>query len=315
MPGIVRCEVVPLPDDRFSFRIDGREVTAWHFGGGLKRPFLYPVNGPQSGESLTRMGHPGAPDHDHHDSVWFAHNKLLGINFWGNSSSAQIRQLQWLAMEDSDDAARAAVRLGWFDGHDPQPLVLQDLIIEVRPMAHGEYTIELSSSFTPRAEEIEFQQTNFGFLAVRMARSISAVFGEGKLTSSMGAVGEKQLFDKTAAWMDYSGPMPVRSADGKRASSVEGITLFDHPRNPGHPVSWHVRDDGWMGPSVCHAGPIVVKKTESLQLRYLLHVHAGEVDAERSNNVQREWAALGAPGVKKSTKPHHHFEFTRANTI
>ena len=46
---------------------------------------------------LTRMGHPGAPDHDHHQSIWFAHHKVMGIDFWGNASGAVIRQLQWLA--------------------------------------------------------------------------------------------------------------------------------------------------------------------------------------------------------------------------
>src|SRR5436190_2729812 len=163
MPGITRCEVLPLPDDRLSFRIEGREVTAWHFSDRLKRPFLYPVNGPASGASLTRMGHPGAPNHDHHDSVWFAHNRLLGIDFWGNTSHASIRQLQWLAMDDADEFARAAVRLGWFDGHDARPLVEQDVIIEVRPLEGGDYTIELTSRLTPRAEELEFQKTKFGF--------------------------------------------------------------------------------------------------------------------------------------------------------
>lgn len=315
MPGIVRCEVLPLPDDRFSFRIDGTEVTAWNFGSTLKRPFLYPVNGPGSGESLTRMGHPGAPNHDHHDSVWFAHHKVLGIDFWGNTSPASIRQLQWLALEDGNEYARAAVRLGWFDGHNPKPLLQQDLVIELRPLADGEYTIELSSQFMPQAEELEFQQTNFGFFAVRVARSLSAVFGEGRLTSSTGDSGEKNLFDKTAEWMDYSGPMPQRLADGARTSAVEGITLFDHPFNPRHPASWHVRDDGWMGPSVCHAGPLQVRQADPLRLPYLLHIHSGPADRERAAVIQRDWHARPLLEVRKSTRPHHQFEIVASNTV
>ncbi|HVJ68851.1 MAG TPA: PmoA family protein [Caulifigura sp.] len=313
MPGITRCDVLPLPGDRFSFRVDGREVTAWNFAADLKRPFLFPVNGPVSGESLSRLGHPGAPNHDHHDSVWFAHNKVLGVDFWGNTSPASIRQTQWLAMEDNDQFARAAVRLAWSDGHDAQPLLEQDLIIEVRPLVSGDYTVELTAQFTPRAEVLEFQQTNFGFFAVRVARSISAVFGEGRLTSSSGATGEKNLFDKTAEWMDDSGPMPKTLADGSRAAVMEGITLFDHRTNPRFPSSWHVRDDGWMGPSVCHSAPLVVRRSQPLMLRYLLHPHSGPVDQEKATTVQTEWHSRPLLTVRKSTKPHHQFEITPAS--
>ncbi|QDT53838.1 hypothetical protein Pan44_18620 [Caulifigura coniformis] len=313
MPGITRCEVLPLPDDRFSFRIEGREVAAWNFSDRWKRPFLFPVNGPVSGESLTRMGHPGAPDHDHHDSAWFAHNKVLGINFWANNSPAFIRQLQWVALEDHDDYARAAVKLGWFDGHDPQLLLEHDLVIEIHPLTDGEYTIELTSRFTPRAEELEFQKTNFGFFAVRVARSISAAFGEGKLTSSTGATGEKNLFDQPAEWMDYSGPMPRRLADGWREAIPEGITLFDHPQNPRTPSTWHVRNDGWMSPSVCHAGSLIVRKAEPLRLRYLLHAHAGQWNAERANALLKQWQSRPALTTKKSTRPHHHFDIVTSD--
>ncbi|MFT4639506.1 MAG: hypothetical protein ACI8T1_002831 [Verrucomicrobiales bacterium] len=57
------------------------------------------------------MGHTGAPDHDHHQSVWFAHEKLGDTNFWANNSQATIRQSSWHCYEDGDDRAAMAVRL------------------------------------------------------------------------------------------------------------------------------------------------------------------------------------------------------------
>ncbi len=312
MPGLVRCEVLPLPDDRFSFRIDGREITAWHHGPDLKRPFLFPVIGPKSGESLTRLGHPGAPNHDHHDSVWFAHHKVLGIDFWANTSAASIRQLQWLALEDSDTAARLAVRLGWFDGHDPQPLLQQDLVMEVRPLADREFTIELTSSFTPTAESLELQQTNFGIIAIRVARSLSAVFGGGRLTSSTGAIGEQALFDQVATWMDYSGPMPERTADGRRREIEEGLTLFDHPSNPGiPPAGTSVMMAGWAPRSAMPA-PVVLQKSSPLGLRYLIHAHAGPLNAETAAGIFSRWSQSPRITVAKSTRPHRQFEFVES---
>lgn len=301
-----RCEVIPLPDLQTSFRIDGREVTRWHYGSQYPRPFLYPVVGPDSGASLTRMGHPGAPNHDHHRSVWFAHNKLLGIDFWSDNTTARIRQQQWFVYDDADDAAAMAVSLGWFDGHDPQPLVEQELIITLRPLHDGEYTLDLQSTFTPRADEIEFQQTNFGFLAVRVAKSISAAFGGGQLINSAGAQGEPEIFGRPAEWMDYSGP--VATADSPRAMVTEGITYFDHPANPGFPNHWHVRDDGWMGCAPCLQAPLVASIANPLRLRYLLHVHRGEVVPERAVALASQFHDASSGRVVRSTKQHRQYE-------
>ncbi|HVJ80645.1 MAG TPA: DUF6807 family protein, partial [Planctomycetia bacterium] len=96
-----RCEVVPTDGHRVGFRIAGRERLQWHYGPQYPRPFFYPLIGP-GGSCLTRMGHPGAPDHDHHRSIWFAHNKVLGIDFWGDGKPPQVRQLDWLAYMDGD---------------------------------------------------------------------------------------------------------------------------------------------------------------------------------------------------------------------
>jgi hypothetical protein len=305
-----RCELLPLPDQQAAFRIAGREVTRWHFGDHYPRPFFYPLVGPDSRESLTRMGHPGAPNHDHHQSVWFAHNKLLGIDFWGNGGAARIRQQQWLVYEDGKDTAGMAVSLGWFDGHDPQPLVEQELVAFVRPLDDGEYTLDLQSTFRPRAEQIEFQQTNFGFLAVRVAKSISAHFGGGKLTNSEGAVGEPEIFGKPARWMDYSGPMAMWT-DGKADAFVEGITYFDHPANAGYPNSWHVREDGWMGCSPCMHGPLIAAKVKPLVLRFLLYAHGGAANEQRANEVAAEFASWPGYRVVKSMRPHRQFEIER----
>ena len=303
------CRVVPLPDQQVSFVIGGRERCRWHYGPNAPRPFFFPFVGP-CGEPLTRMGHPGAPNHDHHRSIWFAHEKVLGINFWGDQSTARIRQQTWLAYEDGDDECRMAVQLGWYDGHDPQPLLKQDLIAAVRPGVEGETFLELQSTFSPLAESLEFGKTNFGFLAVRVAKSVSEHFGGGKLTNSERAVGEPAIFGHPARWMDYSGP--ISSGRDEQPDVIEGITYFDHPRNPGFPNSWHVRADGWMGCSPCMGGPLTTKKSEPLRLQFLLHAHAGEASAERSNAIAEQFAALLPFEVIKANVPHVTFQIRRS---
>ncbi len=309
-----RCQIIPLPDYQVSFQIDGVERTRWHFGAHYPRPFFYPLVGP-SGTSLTRMGHPGAPNHDHHRSVWFAHAKVLGIDFWSDNTEARIRQKHWLCYEDGNDEAAMAVSIGWYDGHDPAELIEQELIAIVQPGEDGETFLEVQATFRPRAEMLELGQTNFGFFAVRVAKSISAHFGGGQITSSEGGRGEPEIFGKPARWMDYSGPVPAASKNRSNPpqSVTEGITYFDHPSNPTHPSRWHVREDGWMGASICREKPILLQRQSPLVVRYLLHAHAGPANADRAASIAQEFSQRPVYIVVRSDKKHRQYEIKRSN--
>jgi hypothetical protein len=298
-----RCQVVPLADHQVSFQVKGVERLRWHFGPSYPRPFFFPLVGP-SGSPLTRMGHPGAPDHDHHRSVWFAHHKVLGIDFWADRGTPRIRQKMWLQYQDGDDEAVMAVLLGWSDGHDPKDLLEQEVVAAMRPGADGETLLELQSTFRPTAESLEFGQTNFGFLAVRVAKNISAYFGGGQLTNSEGGKSEPAIFGKAARWMDYSGPVP--------GDATEGITYFDHPTNPGYPVRWHVREDGWMGAAPCMEKALTTTRKEPLVVRYLLHAHRGGADAERADKVARDFGATARYELVKAPAKHQQYGVRRA---
>ncbi|MBT5017519.1 MAG: PmoA family protein [Planctomicrobium sp.] len=307
MPQQPRCEVIPLPGHQVSFRVDGGEVTRWHYGSEYPRPFFFPFNGP-SGETLTRMGHPDASNHDHHRSVWFAHHKVLGINFWGDGNDAFIRQKMWFEYRDGEEECAMAVQLDWHDGHDPQPLLEQEVIATLRPLEDGEWTLDLQSTFRPKSAELEFEQSNFGFLAVRVAKSLSGHFGEGTITGASGEVGEKNLFGIENRWMDYSGPILTVDAQGETVSVTNGITYFDHPANPNFPAKWHVREDGWMGASACRDSALLTTRLEPLRLRYLLHVHESGINPQRAEELFTAWKQRPMQTVQKGSKPHMQFE-------
>jgi len=310
---IPRHQVVPLPDDQVSFQIDGRERLRWHFGARYPRPFFYPLIGP-SGTPLTRMGHPGDAGHDHHRSIWFAHHQVAGHDFWSDNSKTHIRQKRWLAYQDGDAEAAMAVLTGWYAANG-QELIEQELIAAVsngddkRLTLPGETLVELQSTFRPTRPPIELGKTNFGFLAVRVAKNIAAYFGGGQISDSEGRQGEPAIFGRAAAWMDYSGPVPGdRTASGGR---TEGVTYFDHPANPGHPVHWHVREDGWMGAAVCLDAARTIRREEPLVLRYLLHAHAGPLDPKRAARVASDFAHRPGYRVGRSKIKHVGFEISR----
>lgn len=231
----------------------------------------------------------------------------MGVDFWSDNTDARIRQAHWFSYEDGDEESVMSAQLNWYDGHDPRELLRQEAVIALRPLADQEYVVELQSRFVPVAETFEFQQTNFGFLAVRVARSISEHFGAGVLTSSRGRVHEANLFGRAAEWVDYSGPVGTRAA----ALQTEGITYFDHRQNPGFPNKWHVRADGWMGCSPCLEGPLLTTGADPLMLRFQLHIHSGPVDSQRAAHVAEDFYQRPPFEVQRTTEPHRQFRTRR----
>jgi hypothetical protein len=301
---VPRVRAEPLPHHQVSFLDGATEKTRWHFGPDAPRPFFHPFNGP-SGASLTRMGHPGDPGHDHHRSIWFAHQNVAGLNFWADGQETVIRQKSWLCYEDGGGEGAMAVLLSW-QAPDGRELLEQELIAALRPLAGGEFTLELQSLFRPGSglTETKLGKTNFGFLAVRVAKTVSEAFGGGLLTNSEGQTHEPAIFGHAAAWVDYSGPV---APSGK----TEGITYFDHPSNPRFPSKWHVREDGWMGASFCMDEGFTVTHDQPLRLRYLLHGHQGALDPAGAGKLQADFATRPALERVKAQRKHVRWEIRR----
>ncbi|QDV36452.1 DUF6807 domain-containing protein [Tautonia plasticadhaerens] len=300
-----RCQAIPGVD-RASLAIDGREVVGYEYAPGGSRPFFYPMLGP-SGRMLTRMGHPNPVGHDHHKSAWFGHQFVDGINFWGEpqGKDVQVRHRRVLWYEDRADWAAFAAELEWYA--EGKVRLSHLLIAAVEPIGEG-YALDLQSQFTsPDGRPVELGKTKFGFLGVRVAKTISEQFGGGTLTSSEGATGEDAIFGTRNRWVDYSGPVAPEV--------VEGICYLDHPDNPRHPSHWHVRRDGWMEAAFCLPEPHGVAVHHPLDLRYRLLIHPGPADrsaldaqwerfALTSAYLFEERAAGGFPGIRRGYEPN-----------
>lgn len=278
--------VQALPQvDRASLRVDGIERAGFEFGQGGPRPFIYPVVAP-SGALLTRMGHPNPVGHEHHRSVWFGHEKVDGTNFWGEHahSDIQVRHKRVFLYQDGTDWAGLVADSDWWaHGHT---IMRQRLTLVLEPTADGGFVLDLQSRFESVGVPVPLETTNFGFLGVRVAKTISEQFGAGRLTAADGTSGEPAIFGKTHRWVDYSGP----SAPGK----VEGICYMDHPDNPRHPTHWHVRRDGWMAASFNMAEPYGLATDHPLDLRYRLLIHADPADRTSLDQAWNRFAKTPA---------------------
>lgn len=252
----------------------------------------------------------------------------MGTTFWTEDSPARIRQSQWYAVDEQDEYGRLAVELHWLDGHDPTPLVKQDLFMTIRPepsLGGGAWSLELQSDFRATGEAVEFRQSNFGILGLRVARSLSVVFGGGNIRGANGGTGEAALFGQPNRWISYSGPVgPANVAAGIGLPGRESLTLIDHADNPNNSdrdatglesssepwVRWHVRDDGWIGPSLTRTGPLAIPSnpTQALVIRYQLLVRTETAPDDAIQHLADAFDQRPSLVLKKSNRPHHQYE-------
>ncbi len=280
-------QALPLPNYETSFQRDGVELTRYHYGPGLRRPFLYPIVG-RSGRSLTRMGHPHDPEsHSHHNSVWISHNDVNGVSFWDDRAKGRIAHRRIERFEDGAEEASVSTVNEWLTTNSV--LVIEKHVVTVRTLPNDEWFLLLDLLLESKNAPVTFGKTPFGLAGVRLAKSIGVHDGGGRIRNSEGGVNESGVLWKRAKWVDYSGAI--------KPGVIEGVTLLDHPTNPNHPTFFHVRNDGWMGASLTHDAPRTVEKP--LRLRYGLYVHRESPSDGKLNEIWNKFTNLPLPSFNR----------------
>ncbi len=288
-------QVVPLPNDQVSVQRYHKEITRYHYGTSLKRPFLFPVRG-DCGISLTRMGHPHDPvTHSHHNSLWISHNSVNGESFWADhGTGTRIVHEKVLDFVDGGKEAAISVANLWISKagtkllREKRTMRFIDLGGDKRILRQfGDYMIVFDLTFTALEDDVTIGKTPFGMIGVRMAKTIGVHDGGGMIRNAEGDVNEKKVFRKKTRWVDYSGQI--------RKGVCEGITLMDHPENPNHPAPFHVRNDGWMGACLTLHKKIVITHAQPLHIVYGVYVHNG---IPKAAAIEEKWK-LFADGLTK----------------
>jgi len=158
-------QVIPMPYHQASFQRDGVEITRYHFGPGLHRPFLFPVIG-QSGISLTRMGHPHDPEsHSHHNSVWISHNDVDGISFWSDRGGGEIRHKRIVKFEDAGESSSIVTENQWVTNED-KVLLLETRRVTVLLLGNFEWLLIIDMEFKAKDLTVTLGKTPFGMIAL-----------------------------------------------------------------------------------------------------------------------------------------------------
>jgi hypothetical protein len=267
---------------------DGRDlITSYHIGPALtnnaptvRRPFFYPVMGPDN-IGLTEFGKPHDPtgSHAHHYSLWITHNSVNGIDFWGQGGGVIAHESLEL-QEDGPIFARVVQRACWRDKQND--LLRETRTITAYSISNNFRALDIEIALTPAASNaVTFGKTSFGFLAARVAQSMTPFDGSGEIRASTGKINESQVHLTHAEWLDQSGPVAP--------NLWGGVAILDHPENPRFPTGWHCRNDGWAGAAFNIDARYVLEPGAALTLKYrvILHRH----DAIKGEIARRfqEW--------------------------
>ena len=285
-------------EDHVRIEVGDQLFTEYRFADG-PRAFFHPVLA-SDGRAMTR-GYPmawregEAKDHPHHQSLWFAHGSVNGVDFW-HDPNAEMRLLR---IED----AFSRSGLGGFTAiHDwiapDGNTVLHDRrVFRFRSSDRGERWIDWDLSLTaPEGVPVVFGDTKEGTMAVRVAASLRV---DGEVAT--GALVDSEGRHDGVAWGERSAWLLTNGSLGERPAA---IALIEHPSNFRHPTWWHAREYGLLAanPFGVHdfqgAGPgsgdFELAPGESLRLRYRFVFADRAVDRERVAEIAAEFARTGA---------------------
>jgi hypothetical protein len=284
-----------------AIKIDGKPFTEYLKRAGHS-PALYPLIGP-TGRPVTRSypfeaaPQDASDDHPHHQSFWFTHDKVNGLNFGAanknddkGDSGVHIAHREFEDVS-SGDTARIKTRDDWMDGdkricEDERTLVFGKGPKDTRWI---DFTITLKAT----DGDVTFGDTKEGSFAVRVADSMRVDAKKGGHIVNSDGKENAAAWGLPARWVDYTGPV-----DGETV----GIAIMSHPKSFRPLPRWHVRTYGLFAanpfgqkdfpkPAAAKQGEYTLKKGDSITLRYRVILHRGVTDTKQLDAAFHDFAA------------------------
>lgn len=301
-------------EGRIDATVDGEPFTSYRFSG-QRKPVLFPVHGPR-GAAMTRSwplveGVPGEPqDHPHHESIWFTHGAVNGVDFWASHPRARhpqhrtenrIEHAELVACEGGP-TGRIESRNRWVRADDT--VVCTDTRTILLEAADDVRTIDYAVTIHADHGPVTFGDTKEGTFGLRVPATLQTKDEHGSRGAAghiLNSAGQRDAaaWGQPARWVAYWGPVDGRTV---------GLAVCDHPANLRHPSLWHARDYGLLAanPFGRHdflgapagEGDYTLPAGESRTFRYLVVLHEGEAEAAGIEARWQRWAdatKVGAP--------------------
>ncbi len=210
--------------DSVAFANNGKVVWQFNYGKQRALPHFHPV-ALLDGMVLTDLG---PHDHPHHHALWFAWNKLNGIDYWSEPNAGRTEVVR-CAVKAKKDSAAIQMTLRYMPPKGDPVLTEKRTIRVSAPDGQGRYSIDWRGEFTAGKEPVHMKGGTAGGgyagLSVRMAGNTHEwrlIDSEGRQDIAEGDFA-KNTHGKRARWMDFS---VTDKATGKEG----GIAILEHRR-------------------------------------------------------------------------------------
>lgn len=236
-----------------------------------ERPFVHPLRAP---DGLTVLTASGPDDPPRQRGVFTGHPSVNGLDFWHDEGRIRSRGLE--SVREAPDKVEIVARNDWLADRRGGRRVLQErqTLVVHAPDEQDRYRIDLEWRLTPD-EDVTFGRHDHGGLALRLAAHWDR---RPERAEDDGGRPRKP-------WQELSG---VFDRGGEKVTA--GITVLDHPRNPGFPAPWRADGQGLADCAITARGPLALPRGKTATFRWRLIVHEGRGDPRDLEEELREWA-------------------------
>ena len=285
--------------------IGSRPFTTFYFDPSVAKPYFHPLRSAR-GTVVTR-GFPVVEDirgedrdEPHQRPMYFAHGDINGFDFWGEAAYPKwsdhpvstFGRTVFRTLDEASGGADAGTLQTTFDLVAPTGVLGREI---QRYRFSGDAdtrVIDCQFSVVATDRPLIMGDTKEGTFAVRVVKALDSP--PGHMLNADNATGEKNIWGKQSAWVDYF---------GRVGDEDVGVAVFNDPRNLRSPAYWHARAYGLLAANPFglsyftrnhrQSGAYTIPAGTSLVLRYrvLIHhgdaIHAGLAAAYRSFAIQK----------------------------
>jgi hypothetical protein len=272
---MARWHVHTESDCLFVVDSKSNSVVLQHNAHPGLRPYIHPLRGPDGKSCLTEDS-PWHHPWQHGVSTGF--HGVNGCDFWfdpGQRPGQVIGTIEPSTPRILDkESPRWTIEALW--RHDDGAELLAEA--QTWSLKSTDGLLHLDLDWTLRAiPDIKIEQGAYGGVFLRMPFRKSC---NARVANSAGQQGD-DTEQQPASWVDLT--MEVN--DGNAAG---GISILDHPDNPGHPAHWRVDGQRGINPAPCIPGPIDLPAGQTILHRYRLVLYENLLVPEE---IHREWNA------------------------
>ena len=199
-------------DDRVRVLSGDQLLTEYRFAEDQKYPYLYPLNGPRSGQSVTTESSEPYP---HHHSLFFGADFVNGGNYWQEGlDRGRIDAQETRVVREEGEVVEFSQTSYWVRPGAEAPF-RDERVIRVSRPNRDRFVIDFDITLHALID-VHIRKSNHSLFAARMAPGLSVDSG-GTLVNARGATSAAGTFGEEAEWADFH---------GTRGGLTEGLAIL-----------------------------------------------------------------------------------------